>query len=155
MCRLTSLIVWMASLSWGRERRLSRNQNPVSPALNNGPAGLGLQTGTILQSKRLKRTVSRDFLAFFLFHESNPSGPLINRLKCFCLKIVFVEIFTKNLNPRKFDNPKLANTASEESDSAQANTARSWTSRRLTNLRGVKQIFLILENLNFQVIGYI
>ena len=40
--------------------------------------------------------VSRDFLLHFLPHESNPHGPLINRLKWFCWKIcVFAEIFTK------------------------------------------------------------
>ena len=34
--------------------------------------------------KRIKGAVSWDF-----FHESNPSGPLINKLKCFFLKIRF------------------------------------------------------------------
>ena len=38
---------------------------------------------------RFKGAVSRDFLPFFLFHESKPSGPLTNRLKWFCLKIRF------------------------------------------------------------------
>ena len=40
----------------------------------------------------LKVAVSRDFWPF-LFHESNPSGPLINRLKCVFKKFVFAEIF--------------------------------------------------------------
>ena len=44
----------------------------------------------------LKGAVSRDVLPFFLFHEKKPSGPLINRLKWFCLKIRFHEIFAKN-----------------------------------------------------------
>ena len=47
------------------------------------------------------------FFVIFLFHESKPSGPLINRLKWFCLKIRF----RKDIR--------------EISDSAQANTARS------------------------------
>ena len=39
----------------------------------------------------IKWAVSRDFCHFFLFHESKPLGPLINRLKWFCLKIHFCE----------------------------------------------------------------
>ena len=39
----------------------------------------------------LKGAVSRDFQPLFFFHESNPSGPLINRLKWFFLKIRFRE----------------------------------------------------------------
>ena len=35
-----------------------------------------------------KVAVSQDFCINF-FHESNPSGPQINRLKWFCLKICF------------------------------------------------------------------
>ena len=44
-----------------------------------------------------KMAVSRDFLAF-LFHKSNPSWLLINRLKWFLLKIRFREIFEFLLN---------------------------------------------------------
>ena len=33
----------------------------------------------------VKGSVSRDFRPIFFFHESNPAGPLINRLKCFQL----------------------------------------------------------------------
>ena len=54
----------------------------------------------------------------FLFHESKPSGPVINSLKWFCLKIRFREDIC------------------EISDSAPANTAQSRTLHRLT-LRGV------------------
>ena len=36
--------------------------------------------------KHLKRQCHEIFDLYF-FHESNPSGPLINRLKWFCLKI--------------------------------------------------------------------
>ena len=50
----------------------------------------------------------------FLFHESKPSGPLINRLKWFCLKVRFQGELRE-----KFDSP-------------QATTARSQTLRRLT-----------------------
>ena len=53
----------------------------------------------------------------FLFHESKPSGPLINSLKCFCFKIRFCEDICKI------------------SDSTQANTAQSPTLRRLTLCR--------------------
>ena len=49
--------------------------------------------------------MSRDFLAFFLFHKSNPSGPLINKYKWFLLKIRFREDIrvcsSKNLTPRR------------------------------------------------------
>ena len=31
----------------------------------------------------LKRSVSRDFRLIYFFHDSNPSGPLINRVKYF------------------------------------------------------------------------
>ena len=54
------------------------------------------------------------------FHESNLSGPLLNRLKWFFLKIRF------------------RGDICEISDSAQANTARSQTLRKLT-LYGVKK----------------
>ena len=44
------------------------------------------------------------FVGIFLSHESNPSGPLINRLKWFCLKIRFrgdIQILSsKNSTPR-------------------------------------------------------
>ena len=43
----------------------------------------------LMQSAQFKGAVPLDFLAFFLFHESMPSGPLINRLKWFCLKVRF------------------------------------------------------------------
>ena len=42
---------------------------------------------------RLKEAMSRDFLQFFLIHESDPFGSLINSLK-----FVFAKIFTKNTN---------------------------------------------------------
>ena len=42
----------------------------------------------LISSTLLKGAVSRDFLSF-LFHESKPSGALINSLKGFCLKICF------------------------------------------------------------------
>ena len=61
-----------------------------------------------------KVAVSQDFLAFFLFHESNPSGPLIHRLKWFPFKVRFRGYICKI------------------SDSAQANTARNQTLHRLT-----------------------
>ena len=67
-----------------------------------------------------KVEVSQDFW-HFLFHESNPSGPLINRLKWFSLKISF------------------RGDIREISDSMQANTVKSQTLRRLT-LRGVRKI---------------
>ena len=54
----------------------------------------------------------------FLFHESTPSGPLINRLKWFCSKISFRRFICKI------------------SDSAQANTARS--------LAGINVVFAVL-----------
>ena len=38
-----------------------------------------------------KGGVSRDFRPQFFFHKSNPSGPLINRLKWFFIKIRFRE----------------------------------------------------------------
>ena len=38
-----------------------------------------------------KGAVSRDFRPQFFFHESNPSGPLISRLKWFFLKLRFRE----------------------------------------------------------------
>ena len=44
-----------------------------------------------LGAQELKGAVSRDLLEFF--HESNPPGPLINRLKWFCRKIRFREDF--------------------------------------------------------------
>ena len=53
--------------------------------------------------------MSRD-VCHFLFHESNPSGPLINRLKWCCLKIRFRE-----------DIREIGDSA----HSTQANTARS------------------------------
>ena len=54
----------------------------------------------------------------FLFNESTPSGPLINRLKWFCSKISFRRFICKI------------------SDSAQANTARS--------LAGINVVFAVL-----------
>ena len=81
--------------------------------------------------------VSRDFLEFFLFHESKPSGPLINRLKWFCLKVCFHGEICK-----KFDSAQ-ANTA--QSRKLKCSQIQNWLT-----LRGVKQIFLIFENLNFQ-----
>ena len=54
----------------------------------------------------------REIFLNFLFHESKPSGPLINSLKWFCGDI------------------------REKFDSSQANTVQSRTLRRLT-LRGV------------------
>ena len=43
-------------------------------------------------SVQLKVAVSQDFSTSICFHKSNPSGPLINRLKWFC-KFVFAKIF--------------------------------------------------------------
>ena len=43
-----------------------------------------------VMSHMLKRQCHEIFDLYF-FHESNPSGPLINRLKWFCLKIRFRE----------------------------------------------------------------
>ena len=63
----------------------------------------------------------------FLFHESKPSGPLINRLKWFCLKVCFCREIHKNSTPRS--------VACAVSDSAQANTVRSWTLRRANTAR--------------------
>ena len=40
----------------------------------------------------IKVAVSRDFLAFFKFDESNPPGPQINRPKWFSEKFVFAKI---------------------------------------------------------------
>ena len=54
------------------------------------------------------------FVGIFLFYESNPSGPLINWLKCFYLKICF------------------HGDIREISDSALTNTVRSRTPLRLT-----------------------
>ena len=55
-----------------------------------------------LGAQELKGAVSRDLLEFF--HESNPPGSLINRLKWFCRKIRFREDFrifgSKNLTRR-------------------------------------------------------
>ena len=51
---------------------------------------LNIREHLIYQHSQLKGAVSRDFLPLF-FHESLPSGPLINRLKQFFLKIRFHE----------------------------------------------------------------
>ena len=66
----------------------------------------------------LRGSVTRIFV-IFLFHESKPSGTLINRLKWFSVKIRFCEDIR------------------EISDSAQCKPTQSWTPRRLT-LRGVE-----------------
>ena len=61
-----------------------------------------------------KGVVSQDFLAIFLFHESKQSGPLINRLKWFFLKVRFCRDIREQFN-------------SAQANTAQANTARSKT----------------------------
>ena len=82
----------------------------------------------------------------FLFHELKPSGLLISRLKWFCLKF-------RSRGSRKIR--LRAVLACAESDSWQANTARSQKLKysQIQNwltLRGVKQFFLIFKNLHFQ-----
>ena len=67
----------------------------------------------------LKGAVSRDFCHLFYFLNRSHLGPLINRLKWFCLNTAFAESEIE-----MSANLKLANTA------------RSLTPRRLT-LRGV------------------
>ena len=68
--------------------------------------------------------VSRDLLAFF--HKSNPSGPLVNMLKWFLIKIHF------------------RGDIREISNSAQANTARSFAG---TNFFFAGSPYLDSENL--------
>ena len=46
-----------------------------------------------------KGAVSQDFLAFFIFHESKPSGPPGKQAKIVLLKSFFREKFPKNLSP--------------------------------------------------------
>ena len=96
-----------------------------------------IYTGMFLLTETFKGAVSRDFLSFFLFHESKPSGPGIYRLKWFCLEIRFREDIC------------------EICDSAQANTAQSRKFKCLQiqnwlTLHGVKLFFSIFENLHFQ-----
>ena len=64
--------------------------------------------------------------SIFLFHESNTSGPLINRLKWLCLKICF------------------RGDIGEEFDSAQANTVQSRTPGSVS--QRVESGILIFEN---------
>ena len=78
----------------------------------------GLKSGFLLfnllaSTSQLKEAVSRDFLHIF-FHESNPSGSLINCLKWFCKKISFHEYIR------------------EKCDSAQCDTAWSRTLHSIT-----------------------
>ena len=53
---------------------------------------------TYLTNYFITVAVSQDFLNY-LFHESNPYGPLINRLKWFYFKFIFTEIFAKYVTP--------------------------------------------------------
>ena len=79
----------------------------------------------LLYSVVVQVAVSRDFLAFFYFiYPTHLHGLLENRLKLFLLNICFPG-----------DIREIS-----DSDSAQANTARSQTLRRLT-LRIVKLLF--------------
>ena len=55
--------------------------------VSEGYRSLWAETGEIII---LKETLSRSFDIFF--YESNPQGPLTNRLKWFCNKFVFVNI---------------------------------------------------------------
>ena len=59
---------------------------------------------TYLTNYFITVAVSQDFLNY-LFHESNPSGPLINRLKWFYFKVYF------HGNIRKICDSVEANTA--------------------------------------------
>ena len=79
-------------------------------------------SGDLYQHSFLKGQCHEIFSHFYLFIESKPSGPLINRINWFCLKVCF------------HGDTREKNRL--ESDSAQANTARSQPLHRLT-LRGV------------------
>ena len=70
---------------------------------------------TYLTNYFITVAVSQDFLNY-LFHESNPSGPLINRLKWFYFKVYF------HGNIRKICDSVEANTARTP---PHANTAQS------------------------------
>ena len=64
-----------------------------------------------------------DIFWHFLFYQSNPSGPLINRLKWFSLKIHYRGVIR------------------EISDSSQANIARSFV--------GINFVLVLIENIEF------
>ena len=88
-----------------------------------------------------------EIFEIFLFHESKPSGPLINRIKWFCLKVRF--------------HGEIC-----EKFAAQANTVRSQTLRRLHcpeskiemfanpklayTARSQTNFLFFFENINFQ-----
>ena len=69
-----------------------------------------------------KGAVSRDFLAFFIFHESKPSGPPGKQAKIVLLK----SLFSGKISEKFVSDSAQANTArSRTLRTAQANTARS------------------------------
>ena len=94
-----------------------------------------IQRISILNTKVVRKTPFIEwyccmiFGVFFLY-ESNPPGPLINRLKWFCWKISTCRDIRK-----LSDSPQ---TYTVESDSAQANTAQIWTLHSLTLPRSQK-----------------
>ena len=88
-----------------------------------------------------KGAVSRDFLSFFISWIEAIWAPN-KQSKMVLLKNSFSWRYLRN-------QWLCAVLACAESDSAEANTARSPTPCRLT-LRGVKLIFSIFENLHFQ-----
>ena len=47
--------------------------------------------GSIYEKNSDQKSRDTRFFGIFLFHESKPSGPLIKRLKWFCLKVRFHE----------------------------------------------------------------
>ena len=68
--------------------------------VKNKNVNIGLKSGNSSIVPDLQGAVSRDFLPLFFFHESNPSGPLINRLKYFFLKIRFRQFKVKKFQLR-------------------------------------------------------
>ena len=50
------------------------------------------------------------FVGIFLFYESNPSGPLINWLKCFYLKICFHGDIHEISDPEQTNNAQGSQT---------------------------------------------
>ena len=62
-------------------------ENTLLPAPA-GQAGVFHKNNWVVTILKQNRHVTR-FFGIFLFHESKPPGPLINRLKWFCLKVRF------------------------------------------------------------------
>ena len=71
-----------------------------SACLWNLVATTNLSAYAIKKEVSYKRGSVTRFFGILLFHYLNPSGTLINRLNGFAKKLVFAEIFTKNLTLR-------------------------------------------------------